>query len=155
MTTGKDLIDKAAKVCGGYKALAERLEIPAPNVSLMKAGKRAISPATAAELADIAGEDAREAAIDAIIESAKGTRREAVLREILGKAQAAGEAGVLGFSYKNVLQYATESIAINSNLAKRPIHRIYSIISRISSVIRFKVYRASFLQAKKQALAGG
>ena len=66
MTTGKDLIDKAAKVCGGYKALAERLEIPAPNVSLMKAGKRAISPATAAELADIAGEDAREAAIDAI-----------------------------------------------------------------------------------------
>ena len=155
MTTGKDLIDKAAKVCGGYKALAERLEIPAPNISLMKAGKRAISPATAAELADIAGEDAREAAIDAIIESAKGTRREAALREILGKAQAAGGAAMLAFSYKNVLQYATESIAIVSNTANQPIHRIYLMAMQITTVIKSKVCRASFLQAKKRALAFG
>ena len=155
MTTVKDLIDKAAKVCGRYKALAERLEIPAPNISLMKSGKREISPATAAELADIAGEDAREAAIDAIIKSAKGTRREAALREILGKAQAAGGAAVLGFSYKNVLQYATESIAINSKRDKRPIHRIYLIAMQITTVIKSKVCRASFLQAKKRALAFG
>ena len=84
------LIDKAADVCGSYTALADRMGIAVQNISLMRAGKRAVSPATAAELADIAGEDAREAAIAAVIESAKGTRREGVLREILGKAIAAG-----------------------------------------------------------------
>lgn len=36
------LIDKAAEVCGGYSALADRMGIPVQNVSLMKSGKRAI-----------------------------------------------------------------------------------------------------------------
>jgi DNA-binding transcriptional regulator YdaS (Cro superfamily) len=99
MESVRALIDKASKVCGSDTALAERMGIERPNLSLMRAGKRAISPATAAELADIAGDDAREAAIAAVIESAKGTRRESVLREILGKAIAAGVAGLLVFSY--------------------------------------------------------
>lgn len=105
------LIDKAAKRCGGDQALADRLGIARPNISLMRAGKRAISPATAAELADIAGEDAREAAIAAVIDSARGTRRESVLRDILGKGLAAGVAGMLAFSYSGDLISATEKIA--------------------------------------------
>ena len=126
MTTGKDLIDKAAKVCGGYKALAERLEIPAPNISLMKAGKRAISPATAAELADIAGEDARQAAIDAIIERNEKNRKGPLLREILGKDQAAGGAAMCHISYSDDLATATETIATASIKTRPVIHRIYS-----------------------------
>ena len=98
-------------MCGGDSALAEKLGIPRQNVYLMRTGKRPISPATAAELADIAGDDAREAAIEAIIESAKGTRREGVLREILGKALAAGVAGMLVFFYSGDSISATKKIA--------------------------------------------
>jgi DNA-binding transcriptional regulator YdaS (Cro superfamily) len=107
----KALIDKAAKVCGSDQALADKLGIARPNISLMRAGKRQVSPATAAELADIAGEDARQAAIDAVIENAKGTRREGVLREILGKALAAGVAGMLVFFYSGESISATKKIA--------------------------------------------
>jgi transcriptional regulator with XRE-family HTH domain len=126
MQSVRDLIDKASKVCGSDTALAERMGIERPNLSLMRSGKRAISPATAAELADIAGEDAREAAIAAVIEGAKGTRREGVLREILGKAIAAGVAGLLAFSYSGDSISATESIAKNDASVNDSIHRIYS-----------------------------
>jgi transcriptional regulator with XRE-family HTH domain len=125
MQSVRDLIDKASKVCGSDTALAERMGIERPNLSLMRSGKRAISPATAAELADIAGEDAREAAIAAVIEGAKGTRREGVLREILGKAIAAGVAGLLAFSYSGDSISATESIAKNDASVNDSIHRIY------------------------------
>ena len=80
-------------------------------VSMMRRGKRPISPEMAAVLADIAGEDAREATIAAVIEGARGTRREGVLREILGKALAAGVAGMLVFSYSGDSISATEKIA--------------------------------------------
>lgn len=109
------LIDRAAKVCGGYTALANRMGIPVQNISLMKAGKRTISPATAAELADIAGEDAREAVIDAVIESAKGTRREGALRAILGKGLAAGVTVMLAFSYNGDSIAAMDSVAKTSD----------------------------------------
>lgn len=124
MQYGTSLIDKAAKVCGGYSALADRMGIPLPNLSLMKSGKRAISPATAAELADIAGEDAREAAIAAVLENARGTRREGVLRDILGKALAAGVAGMLVISYSDGSISATEKIAKNADSIQLGIHRI-------------------------------
>lgn len=104
------LIDKASKMCGGDSALADRLGIPRQNVYLMRTGKRTVSPATAAELADIAGEDARQAAIDAVIESVRGTRREVTLREILGKGIAAGVAAMLVFSYNNDARSATKTI---------------------------------------------
>lgn len=96
----KTLIDKASKVCGSDQALAKRIGV-LPSVISMLRRERTITPETAAELADIAGEDAREAAIQAIIERSKGTRREGVLREILGKALAAGVAGMLVFSYND------------------------------------------------------
>lgn len=124
MQSVRDLIDKASKVCGSDTALAELMGIERPNLSLMRSGKRAISPATAAELADIAGEDAREAAIAAVIEGAKGTRRESVLRDILGKAIAAGVAGLLVFSYRGDSISATESIAKNDASVNDSIHRI-------------------------------
>lgn len=131
MQSVKDLIDKASKVCGSDTALAERMGIERPNLSLMRSGKRAVSPATAAELADIAGEDAREAAIAAVIESAKGTRREGVLREILGKAIAAGVAGLLVCSYNDGSNSTTETIAAKADTTLSPIHRIYSRLMEI------------------------
>lgn len=81
----KTLIDKASKVCGSDKQLAERMGIHSQTLSAMKKN-RTITPETAAELAAIAGENPREAAISAIIERAKGSRRGEVLKAILGKA---------------------------------------------------------------------
>lgn len=128
MESVKALIDKASKACGSDTALAERMGIERPNISLMRKGTRAISPATAAELADIAGDDAREAAIAAILEGAKGTRREGVLREILGKGIAAGVAALLVFSYSGDSISATEKIAVMDENVKLRIHRIYSTL---------------------------
>jgi DNA-binding transcriptional regulator YdaS (Cro superfamily) len=93
------LIDKASKACGNDTKLAKRLGISVQVMSDLRTGRRTITPETAAELADIAGDDAREAAIAAIIERSKGTRREGRLRDVLGKALAAGVAGMLVFSY--------------------------------------------------------
>lgn len=95
------LIDKASKVCGSDQELADRIGTARPNISLMRAGKRAISPATAAELADIAGVDVDYAMKLAVLESVKGTRREAKLREILGKGLAAGAVAMLATSYSS------------------------------------------------------
>lgn len=54
--------------------------------------------------------------------------------------------------YSGDLVNATDSIDIAA-MKTRPL--IYSMVSQIISVIKSKVYRASFLQAKKQALAFG
>lgn len=94
----KTLIDKAAKVCGSDKALAEKLGVHPPTLSAMRKG-RTITPETAAELADIAGESVKMAVYQAMIERNKGTRREGVLREILGKSLLAGVAAMSLFSY--------------------------------------------------------
>ncbi|MBH1976862.1 MAG: hypothetical protein I8H67_00735 [Comamonadaceae bacterium] len=118
------LIDKAAKVCGSDSKLAERMGVHRVVIAEMRAGKRNISPATAAELADIAGDDAREAVIAAVLESAKGTRRENVLREILGKALAAGVAGMLVFSYSEDSNFTMETIAKSNTPVYFVIHRI-------------------------------
>ena len=92
------LIDRAVNVCGSAKELARRLGV-APSVISMLRKNRTISPDTAALLANVAGEDAREATIQAVIANAKGTRNEGALREILGKGLALGVAGLLVFSY--------------------------------------------------------
>jgi DNA-binding transcriptional regulator YdaS (Cro superfamily) len=93
------LIDKAAQTCGSQAELARRMGIWPADVTQLKTGARPLSPEIAAELADIAGEDARQAAIDAIIERNKGTRKEGAMRDILGKGLAAGVAVLLAFSY--------------------------------------------------------
>lgn len=108
------LIDKASKMCGSDKALAERMGIYPADVSHLRAGKRPLSPELAAELADIAGEDAREAAIHAIIERNAAGRKGHLLREILGKAVAAGVAAMLVFSYSGDSMSATKPIANDS-----------------------------------------
>lgn len=99
MKNNKTLIDKAIKVCGSVNELAERMGVQ-PNVISMLRGGRTITPETAAELADIAGEDPREAAIRAIIERAKGTRRGTVLKEILEKTESLRRQRGFVFTYR-------------------------------------------------------
>lgn len=111
MNPVQTLIDKAAANCSSYTALAEKLGTSKQALSEMKQGTRAISPETAALLADIAHEDAREAVIQAVIERNKTGPKAEQIREILGKALAAGVAAVLVFSYADLPTSAMESAA--------------------------------------------
>jgi hypothetical protein len=70
-------------------------------ISDMRHRGRTVTPETAIELADIAGENPLEAMADAVLERSKGTRREGVLREILGKALVTGVAAMSLFSYSD------------------------------------------------------
>lgn len=149
MQDKKTLIDKASEICGGDAALARRMEISRALVSLMRSRDRKITTETAAELADIAGDDAREAAIAAILEGAKGTRRESVLRDILGKALAAGVAAVLVISYKDGSNFTTETIAKTGDSVYSAIHRIYSTLRKI------KRRMGEFARCANRALAYG
>lgn len=143
MESAKLLIDKASDVCGGDASLARRMGISRALVSLMRSGERKITPETAAELADIAGEDAREAAIAAIIEGAKGTRRESTLRNILGKALAAGVAAMLVISYKDDSISTTETIAKSETPVYFSIHRIYWVLRQIKRRLGVFVLRTN------------
>lgn len=109
--SGLSLIDKAAKVCGSDAALARKLGTKPPAISEMRAGKREISPETAALLADIAHEDAREAVIQAVIERNRTGPKAETIRAILGKGLAAGVVAMWGFSYSNGWTGATETAA--------------------------------------------
>lgn len=124
MKLGETLIDKASKACGSDAALARRMGIYPADVSNLRAGKRPLSPELAAEIADIAGEDARQAVIDSIIERNAASKKGPILREILGKALAAGVAGMLVFSYSGDSISATEKIANNAGSIYKSIHRI-------------------------------
>lgn len=143
MQSGQSLIDKASEVCGGDAALARRMGISRALISLMRSGDRKITPETAAELADIAGDDAREAAIAAIIEGARGTRRESTLRAILGKALAAGVAAMLVFSYKEDSTSTTETIAKSETPVNLSIHRIYWMLRQIKRKLGVFVLRTN------------
>lgn len=123
MESVQTLIDKASEVCGSDSALAERMGIARQNVYLMKEGKRPISPATAAELADIAGVDVDYAMKLAVLESVKGTRREAKLREILGKGLAAGAVAMLATSYSSA---ANASLGNEAQLS-RGLNNVYIV----------------------------
>jgi len=99
MNPEKTLIDRAAEKCGSYVELARRIGTSKQALSQMKHGQREISPETAALLADIANEDARDAVIRAVIARNKTGPKAEQIREILGKALAAGVAAMLLFFY--------------------------------------------------------
>lgn len=136
MQYAETLIDKAIESCGSAAELARRMGIDRAEITKLRQGKRPLSPELAAELADIAGDDAREAAIHAIIERNAEGRKGHLLREILGKAIAAGVAGLLVFSYSGGSISATETIAAKADTTLNPIHRIYSLIRRTAVRLR-------------------
>lgn len=127
MLLAKFLIDKAVEMCGSQAELARRMGVYPTDITKLKSGERPLSPEVAAELADIAGEDARQAAIDAIIERNSETRKGDKLKEILGKVRAAGEAAVLGSSYSVGSIYAMEKTPINNFIMQNVSQRIHRI----------------------------
>ena len=144
MNTGLSLLDRASEVCGSDSELARSMGLHRVVIAELRAGKRTFTPETSAELAAIAGLDAREAAIDAIIERSKGTRRWLVLREILGKGLAAGVAAMWLLSYENSSNYDTATKTSDN----QPVNSLY-IVEYVKSVLRVVwVCFASLLEAK-------
>lgn len=127
MQTLRTLIDKASEMCGGDKELALKLGVYRPDVSAWRSGRRPLSPETAAILADLAHMDPMQAMADAVIERNKGTRLGDTLREVLGKALAAGVAGALVFSYSG------DSISAMDQMTKgdAAFTKLYIVLSQI------------------------
>jgi len=94
MEYGQTLIDKAAKVCGSFYKLSKATGFPESNMSAIKAGRRALPLEWVPELAEIAGEDPRDALARVMAERLpEGSRA----RAILGGVRAAGVAAMLLF----------------------------------------------------------
>lgn len=126
MKLAEFLIDKAVKMCNdSYSELARRIEVYPTDITKLKQGKRPLSPEIAAELAEVAGLDARQAAIDAIIERNAANRKGALLADILGKGQPVGAAAMLGISYRGDSIVDTAVIKNDSAMINKKIHRIY------------------------------
>ncbi|MPM15936.1 hypothetical protein SDC9_62310 [bioreactor metagenome] len=125
MKLAQSLIDKAVEMCGSAAELARRMECYPADISNLRSGKRPLSPELAAEIAEIAKVDARQAAIDAIIERNAANRKGALLADILGKGQAVGAAAMLGSSYTGDSIVDTAVIKNDSASVNKNIHRIY------------------------------
>lgn len=137
VNSGQILIDKAAKVCGSDAALARRLGTKPPAISELRAGKREMSPETAALLADIARVDAREAVIQAVIARNKTGPKAEQIREILGKGLAVGAAALLVFSYDAPLTVTSDFVAVQLT----PMHIVLSSLA-VDTALRVLAYAA-------------
>lgn len=124
MLYAETLIDKAIENCGSAAELARRMGIDRAEITKLRQGKRPMSPELAAEIADIAGDDARQAVIDAIIERNRDSRKGHLLKEILGKALAAGVAAMSLSFYSGDSISAMETVAKNDATVNVSIHRV-------------------------------
>lgn len=96
------LIDKAKLIAESDYKLAKMMGVAQPVIPMWRSGKRTCSPADRAILAGIAGDDAVQELVKATLEKEKGTRRGALLGELLGhraeqvieESQAAADAGL-------------------------------------------------------------
>lgn len=80
MEYGKLLIDKAAKICGSRYKLAQRLGVSESNLGSVVAGRRGLPVEWVPELAEIVGEDPREALAWCVAEKLpEGSRGRALL----------------------------------------------------------------------------
>ena len=90
MSQLNSLIERAASIAGSEYKLAQVLGMQQPTISAWKAGKRACSPTDRAALADIAGGNAAEEALEAVLagidlETPKGQRASAALTKAMAK----------------------------------------------------------------------
>lgn len=86
------LIDKAGKLCGSFYKLHKETGYPQSHISEIRAGKRALPLEWVPVLAEIAGEDPREALARVMAERLpEGSRA----RAILGGVRAAGVVALL------------------------------------------------------------
>ena len=111
MNPVETLIASAVNKCGSQSALARELGVTRQQVNFWVTGRQELSPENAVLLADIAGTDPAQAVIDAVIMRNKTGPKAERVRDILGKAVAAGVVGASLLSYSAASQAATKPIA--------------------------------------------
>lgn len=79
------LIDKASKICGSKKALAEELGVMPQHIGQWASGARTCMPDDIAAMAIIAGFDAMQFLARATVQRTEGTKKGLVLARGLGK----------------------------------------------------------------------
>lgn len=87
MRTLETLLDEAVKKCTGAAELARRIGLHRSEISELKAGRRAFSPATVALLCDVLeleGTEAQRLAAEAVIAAAKGEKAGVLRRAFFG-----------------------------------------------------------------------
>lgn len=109
----QSLIDKAAKVCGGDSKLARRIGVSKQLISMIRAGKRPITPEVAGLCAEVAGEDIAAACVAAMMDSftqnERGIRLRAEMEKRYFAAVARGVAATLILSAGLILTQETEA----------------------------------------------
>lgn len=116
MRLAETLIDSALKMCKTEAELARRIGVYPQDISHLKHGKRVLSPELAALIADVAGMDPRQAALDAVIERDLRRPDGGRIAEILGKVAAAGATALWAFYCAAPLIGATGSEAVQLTL---------------------------------------
>lgn len=94
MTPGQALLDKAAKVCGSRYALAKRLHVSQAQLSEIANGVEGVAPGLAARLAEVAGDEARTDALEAIVQREKNPAARDALQRLFKLAPAAAAIAV-------------------------------------------------------------
>lgn len=84
MESGNTLMDAAASACGSRYKLALKLQESQSFLSRVAAGKSPMPPSLAARMAVIAGQDARRAALDALVSQEKDREKQIALALALG-----------------------------------------------------------------------
>lgn len=84
--TVDELLDRATEIAGGTRALSRQLGWPTGAMSEVRAGKRPIPPYRAAQLAELAGEDALLAIWSALRDQARSDDERAFwARQVRGR----------------------------------------------------------------------
>lgn len=108
MEYAKALIDKAGEMCGSFYRLSHETGFPQSTISAIRAGKRRLPLEWVPVLAELAGENPRDALARVMAEQLpEGSRA----RAILGGAWAAGVAAMLLFFVVPVLLLPSQSYA--------------------------------------------
>ena len=119
----KTLVDRASKLCKSDSALAKELGCSRSLVCLMKKGERSVTPEMAIILADMLGEDVDLALKQAHIAASVLSKNGGKIREILGKALAAGGAAMLLSSCSGAANAST----VQSKMIAGDVTKIYIV----------------------------
>ena len=87
-----ELIERASKIAGSDAALARLISVPQPNIAMWKSGARPCPPADVALMASVAGLNADEWLVRAVLAKHEGTAKGDKLMRVLKASLLTGAA---------------------------------------------------------------
>ena len=148
------LIDQAALIAGSDLLLAKKIAVAQPVISMWRSGARTCSPADRAILAGIAGGDAVSELVKATLEREKGTRKGALLGELLGKraARVVEESQAAESPAHAALQAVVDQLDMTDEREREARAGILAVLGAFPPTeedVKVKLYRKSFKTGNK------